>query len=162
MEAEGLFDRAALRRLWLEEWDEASRLLEKVPIDDDNLNCHSSAGRWREVTDYLERNGRPFEAARIALVEDDPDRAVDLIRKSGDLEEGAYLLERFRRFPAALEFFRETGNRRKEAEMLERTKSFEEAAEIWAELGDAARRQKCLQRLARRRNPRQRSLFGSE
>jgi tetratricopeptide (TPR) repeat protein len=162
MEAEGLFDRAALRRLWLEERDEASRLLEKVPIDDDNLNCHSSAGRWREVTDYLERNGRPFEAARIALVEDDPDRAVDLIRKSGDLEKGADLLERFRRFPAALEFFRETGNRRKEAEMLERTKSFEEAAEIWAELGDASRRQKCLQRLARRRNPRQRSLFGSE
>ncbi len=162
LEGEGLFDRAALRRLWLEEWDEAGRLLEKVPIDDDNLSCHGAAGRWREVTDYLEREGRHLEAARTALSHDEPDRAVELIRNSGELEEGARLLERFRRFPAALRFFRETGNRRKEAQMLERTKSFEEAAEIWTELGDVARRTKCLQQLARRRNPRQGKLFGTE
>jgi len=67
LEKAGSFDRAALRHLWLEDREEASRLVEKVPINDDNLYCNQSAGRWREVVEYLARMERPLDAARIAL-----------------------------------------------------------------------------------------------
>lgn len=100
LEKAGSFDRAALRHLWLEDREEASRRLEKVPINDDNLYCNQSAGRWREAVEYLARMERPLDAARIALGANDLGRALELIRKSGDLEEGADLLESFRHFSA--------------------------------------------------------------
>lgn len=151
LESEGQFAGAGLRWLLVQDQGGSERCWRHVPVNERSRFCKEKAGFWKEVLEFLEKEGLYMEAARLAARHGRADLAQQWIIRSGSLEEGARILELHGCFLEAYELYRECGARKKEAQMLEKLKRYEEAAQIWSELGQLERSRKCRQRLARRR-----------
>ncbi|MEW6368653.1 MAG: UvrD-helicase domain-containing protein [Acidobacteriota bacterium] len=114
-----------------------------------NKACLISIGQGDRAAEWLMKEGKTAEAARVYRAIGDLEHAVSALVKSGDLPTAAYLLELEKRYEHAYRLYSEAGLKEEAARMLERLKRYEEAAELYRSVGNMRKYQSCRKRVSR-------------